>query len=106
MKRSAYILIAATVALLFSFALFLRGRARPVKAAPMPSAISRDGLIAAPGRVEAVSEEIRVSSELSGRLKSVSVEEGDRVRRGQVLAELENADYKARVAASEADLQQ
>ena len=104
MNRSAYILIAATVALLFSFALFLRGRAHPVKAAPMPSAISRDGLIAAPGRVEAVSEEIRVSSELSGRLKSVSVEEGDRVRRGQVLAQIENDDYTARVSAAEAAL--
>jgi len=104
MKRSAYILIAATVALLFSFALFFRGRAHPVKAAPVPSAISRDGLIAAPGRVEAVSEEIRVSSELSGRLKSVSVEEGDRVRRGQVLAQIENDDYAARVSAAEAAL--
>ena len=75
-----------------------------MKAAPVSSSISNAGLIAAPGRVEAVSEEVRVSSELSGRLKSVSVEEGDRVRKGQVLAQIENEDYAARVAAAEAVL--
>jgi ABC exporter DevB family membrane fusion protein len=65
-------------------------------------AISREELIAAPGRVEAVSEEIRVSSELSGRLKSVLVEEGDHIRRSQILAQIENDDYIARVAGAEA----
>jgi ABC exporter DevB family membrane fusion protein len=39
-------------------------------------------------------------------LKSVSVEEGDRVRRGQILAELENADYRARVESAQAELAQ
>jgi ABC exporter DevB family membrane fusion protein len=63
-------------------------------------------VIAAPGRIEAVSEEIRVSSQLSGRLREVRVEEGDRVQRGQVLAEIENDDYRARVAAAEAELMQ
>jgi ABC exporter DevB family membrane fusion protein len=63
-------------------------------------------LIAAPGRVEPVSEEIRVSSELGGRLRTVRVEEGDRVQRGQVLAEIENDDYRARVAAAEAEVAQ
>ena len=63
MKRSAYILISVGVVLSLSSVLFLRGRERPVKAAAaIPSSISHEGLIAAPGRVEAVSEEIRVSS--------------------------------------------
>ncbi len=85
----------------------LRGRGETVSAAPpTASKALNDGLIAAPGRVEAISEEVRVSSELSGRLKSVNVEEGDRVKRGQVLAELENADYRARVASAEAELSQ
>jgi HlyD family secretion protein len=104
MKRSNYILIAVvtlipvlTVALVYS-------REHGVKAAPAPSTIARDGLIAAPGRVEAVSEEIRVSSELSGRLHSVPVEEGDRIHKGQVLAQIENTDYVARVANAEAAL--
>jgi len=80
-----------------------RGRGETVSAAAVGKSVN-DGLIAAPGRVEAVSEEIRVSSELSGRLKSVNVEEGDRVTQGQVLAELENSDYRARVARAEAGL--
>jgi len=106
MKRSNYILIAAAVGFLLVAAQWLRSREHLVKAAPTPSLVSRDGLIAASGRVEAVSEEIRVSSELSGRLHSVPVEEGDRIRKGQVLAQIENEDYLARVAAAEATLAQ
>ena len=102
MKRSMYILLAATVVVLLPTVVVVRSREHAVKAAPSPTVFSRDGLIAAPGRVEAVSEEIRVSSELSGRLMSVPVEEGDRVQKGQVLAQLENKDYIARVAESEA----
>ncbi len=108
MKRSTYILIAAAILFLLSTFELLRSREHSVNAAPPPasSTSSRDGLIAAPGRIEAISEEIRVSSELSGRLKSVAVEEGDRVRKGQVLAQIENEDYIARVASAEAALAQ
>lgn len=59
-------------------------------------------LIAGPGRVEPSSEDIKIGSELSGRLRSVNVEEGDAIRRGQVLAELENADYRAQVESARA----
>lgn len=62
--------------------------------------------IAGAGRVEPVSEEIRIGSELDGRLKRVYVEEGDRVRAGQVLAELENGDFAARVALAKANTAQ
>ena len=61
-------------------------------------------LIAGPGRVEPSSEDIKIGSELSGRLKSVHVEEGDSIRRGQVLAELENADYYAQVESARANI--
>jgi HlyD family secretion protein len=61
-------------------------------------------LIAGPGRVEPYSEDIQIGSELSGRLRSVNVEEGDSIRRGQVLAELENADYRAQVDSSRASV--
>jgi RND family efflux transporter MFP subunit len=44
-----------------------------------------------------------VSSRISGRLASLGVEEGSVVRRGQVLARLENAEYEAAVAQAEAD---
>ena len=61
-------------------------------------------LIAGPGRVEPVSEDIKIGSELSGKLRSVLVEEGDHVRKGQVLAVLENDDYRAEVLAAQADV--
>lgn len=61
-------------------------------------------LVAGPGRVEPYSEDIKIGSELSGRLKSVNVEEGDVIHRGQVLAELENADYRAQVESARASV--
>ena len=61
-------------------------------------------LISAPGRVEPVSEEISIGSELSGKLHSVPVAEGDRVEAGQVLATLENRDYQAALETARANL--
>src|SRR5713101_7465947 len=106
MKRSNGVLLAAGVLFVLSLANLLRSRGHEVSASGTNAGAVSTTLIAAPGRVEAVSEEVRVSSELSGRLKRVAVEEGDRVERGQVLAEIENDDYRARVAAAEAELAQ
>jgi HlyD family secretion protein len=61
-------------------------------------------MIAGPGRVEPSSEDIKIGSELSGRLKVVNVEEGDAIQRAQVLAELENADYRAQVESARANV--
>jgi HlyD family secretion protein len=63
-------------------------------------------LVAGPGRVEPSTEDIQLGSELSGKLKAVYVEEGDAIRRGQVLAELENADYRAQVGSARAEVEQ
>jgi len=46
----------------------------------------------------------KIGSKLSGRLKSVNVEEGDAIQRGQVLAELENADDRAAAELARANL--
>ena len=103
MNRSNYTLMAAGVVGALLTAGLLRSRGR--EAAPAPDLAVLDAkALAAPGRVEAASEEVRVSSELSGRLKAVNVEEGDRVRRGQVLAEIQNDEYQARVREAEAEL--
>ena len=56
------------------------------------------------GRVEPASEEVHVSVEIEGRLKEIRVEEGGRVHNGDVLAVLDNADYRARVELAEADV--
>jgi ABC exporter DevB family membrane fusion protein len=68
------------------------------------SASQQPFLVAGPGRVEPESEDIKIGSELSGRLKSVRVEEGDSIHHGQVLAELENADYRAQVESARANV--
>jgi RND family efflux transporter MFP subunit len=44
-----------------------------------------------------------VSSRVSGRLARLVVEEGSRVRRGEIMAELDNADYAAAVAQAVAE---
>jgi multidrug resistance efflux pump len=67
-------------------------------------AASDGDLVAGPGRVEPVSEEIEVAAELSGRLAEVLVEEGDRVIRGQLLARLEQRDFVARLDSARARL--
>ncbi len=60
------------------------------------------GFVVAAGRVEPISEELKIGSELDGKLARVEVDEGDRVRRGQLIAVLTNSDYAARVALAEA----
>jgi len=46
-----------------------------------------------------------VASKGTGRLERLEFEEGDRVKAGQVIAELDNADIKANLAQAKADLQ-
>lgn len=63
-------------------------------------------LVAAPGLVEPLSEEVKVGAELNGKIQTVFVEEGERVQRGQVIASLESAEYRAALASAEAGLKQ
>ena len=61
--------------------------------------------IAAPGVVEAISEEIEVGAEISGKLRQVLVEEGEQVIQGQTIAILENADFQAQIAAAKTNIE-
>ncbi len=79
-------------------------RTHELTTASAASAHNTPLMIAGPGRVEPSSEDIKIGSELSGRLKVVNVEEGDAIHRGQVLAELENADYRAQVESARANV--
>src|SRR5690242_7626738 len=76
----------ATLSVTFIYARS-RKNEQAARAASAPTETPR--LVSGPGRVEPTSEEIKLGSELSGKLKSVNVEEGDTVHRGQVLAELQ-----------------
>ncbi|HEX3646070.1 MAG TPA: HlyD family efflux transporter periplasmic adaptor subunit [Vicinamibacterales bacterium] len=105
MKRTTVFIGAAVIIIAgINFGIVSARRASPsAKAAP---ASDRGAIVAAgPGRVEALSEEVRVSAQVGGRLQAVLVEENDHVTAGQVLATIDNADYRARVASAEATLQ-
>lgn len=104
MKRSytlsALLAVLAVAAGLYSYRQFVPEHAAAAASAAIPRTTAK--VIAAAGRVEPVSEELKIASEIAGRLREVRVDEGDRVRRGQILAVVDNDDYRARLALAEA----
>lgn len=60
--------------------------------------------LAAEGRVEPISEELELAIGMVGPLAAVYVAEGDKVQKGELLAELVNDDQKARIAEAEAQV--
>jgi ABC exporter DevB family membrane fusion protein len=63
-------------------------------------------VIAAPGLVEPAGEEFKIGSELSGRIRTLLVEEGDSIQRGQTIGVLENSEFVARIGSAEGQVQQ
>jgi ABC exporter DevB family membrane fusion protein len=82
-------------------------REKAGSAAVAQPGVAREGkFVLAAGLVEPDGEEVKIGSELDGKLARVVVEEGEAVKRGQTIAVLENGDYRARVALSEAALRE
>src|SRR5579863_10428781 len=104
-SRTTLLIGLAAFVLTTSLVLASRRAHETARAATFVAANRGPLLIAGPGRVEPYSEDIKIGSELSGRLKSVNVEEGDVIQRGQVLAVLENADYRAQVESARANVE-
>ncbi len=73
-------------------------------APPPASPVALGASVHANGVVEPVGEERLIIPQLTGRVEQVLVDEGDLVEAGQLLAELENAEQRAIVAAAEADV--
>jgi ABC exporter DevB family membrane fusion protein len=103
MKKSLIAIAAAAVVLAASLKLF-SAHSEKVSAAQKAQSVVHEQLVAGPGRIEPISEDIQIGSELSGKLKSVNVEEGDAIRRGQILAVLMNGDYRAEVLSARAQV--
>lgn len=82
------------------FALVLLSACSDPRAQQAPAAAS--GPIYAAGLVEPVGEERVLIPEVGGRLARVLIAEGDTVKQGQLLAEIENRDFAAALAAAEA----
>ncbi len=108
MKRTLILSAAAILLTALSLGYFFRFRPAQIErkiSAEAENATQKtaaQNTVAAPGVIEAVSEEIEVGAEISGKLKTVAVEEGDAVIKGQTIAVLENADFTARIASAQA----
>jgi HlyD family secretion protein len=74
-------------------------------APPAGAAGGKLTMIAAGGLVEPAGEERVIIPQLSGRLAKVLIAEGDAVRAGQLIAEIENSEYRAALAAADAEVQ-
>lgn len=59
--------------------------------------------VQAPGEVEALSE-VDISAEVVAKILEMPVEEGDPVKRGDLLCRLDDADYRARLTSAEANV--
>jgi HlyD family secretion protein len=103
MKRAGILLAALAAAATIGFVVTRDSRLPKTQAGSLAAAAEPETIVA-PGRIEPVSEEVKVSSEISGRLSSVPLEEGDTVHRGQVIAAIANEDYRARLISAEAQV--
>ncbi len=104
-RKMTWILALAAAAITVSvLTATLHGDRQPA-ATPVERAIDKS-TVAGPGRVEPNSEEVKVGSELAGKLREVRVEEGAQVKQGQVLAVLVNDEYRAAVENSQALVRQ
>ena len=105
--RRSLILAAAALVVVFGSVYFLRGPSGITVSVALAEVVGGAGGqevgIIANGYVVARTQ-ASVSSRISGRLQYLGVEEGSVVRKGDVLARLENADYRAAVAQAEAEL--
>ncbi|MCY7346776.1 MAG: efflux RND transporter periplasmic adaptor subunit [Pyrinomonadaceae bacterium] len=111
MKRTIILSAIASVLIAFSLGYFLwfspaqveqKVSAEKEKTEQKTTAKS---VVAAPGVVEAISEEIEVGTEIAGKLRSVLVEEGDEVVKGQTIAVLENSDFEAQIRTARANIE-
>lgn len=74
----------------------------PLRAQEADTNGQRQWAAVAPGRVEAVSREIRIASPTVGRIAEVLVKPNDKVFAGEVLIRLDDDEQKARLAIAEA----
>jgi HlyD family secretion protein len=61
-------------------------------------------LVAGPGRVEPISEQVAVAARLADVITSIRVTEGERLHPGQIIATLDDTEYQAQVSAAAARL--
>ncbi len=68
--------------------------------------VARPQTLVAPGRVEPLHDPVQLAFEAQGRIAEITVDEGDAVRAGQVVARLDDRLARARLAAAVAGVAQ
>lgn len=61
-----------------------------------------DGIVSSNGRIEA--DRINIATKLAGRIEEISVDEGDMVDTGQIVARMETTELEARIRQAEAEI--
>ena len=103
MKRTGIAAVASSAALAVAGAVpLLLAPGVPSRVLSSPVEPAQRHVIAANGRVEPISGELAVGTQVLGALKNVLVKEGDTVRAGQIIAENVNEDLVAAVARADA----
>ena len=67
--------------------------------------IGDNDMLTFPGKTKSV-EDINVAFRVSGPIRKVYVKEGDYVRRGQIIAEMDPRDYRVQLSATQAEYEQ
>ena len=97
----------AAGAVIIVAAIVIGNMARGARAAGVQTAPAKKGQIistvAAPGNVKAVTE-VKISAYVMGKITRLPVKEGDRVRKGQVLVQIDPAAYAAQARQARASL--
>ena len=108
LTRTQWIIVTVLVAAiaLGALALHSSGSGKSAAAPLASQPLITKAVVAGPGLIEPDSEDVKVGSEIAGKLRQVLAEEGDQVKKGQVLAVLVNDDYLAQVEASRAQVHQ
>jgi HlyD family secretion protein len=104
--RKIFILIPILV-LVILFFLFFRGKGKKSEAQYLTAEVQKGDisiLVTATGAVQAVTT-VQVGSQVSGTISALYADYNDRVKKGQILAQLDPTFLKAQVAQAEADLE-
>lgn len=97
-----YIAIAMGITGIVAGGLVIQNQSRTVPERPAP--LTGPAKIFAAGRIEAATEEVRLRPQLDGRIERLAVEEGQAVRQGELLLQVDDATYRHQVALAEAEL--
>jgi len=93
-RKKKWIIIGSILAFLILISLFgKKGRMPNVRTGKVQRGIIED-VVSSPGNT-APEIEVNISADIMGKVISLLVEEGDRVRKGQLLAKIDDSSYRA-----------